>query len=164
MFSIKVADVEDLPLIQKLALEIWPSAYSKILSEGQLSYMLEEIYSLPSLQHQLAILKHTFILIYENTRPVAFASYSPKENGKAYHLQKIYVLPEQQGTGTGKLIVSHIIKIASSAGAKSLELNVNRHNNAKNFYEKLGFKIVHELDIGIGNGYYMNDYIMKLEL
>jgi len=41
-------------------------------------------------------------------------------------------------------------------------LNVNRFNNAKYFYEKLGFIIVLEEKIEIGNGYIMDDFQMKL--
>lgn len=45
--------------------------------------------------------------------------------------------------------------------ATVLELNVNRQNKARIFYEKFGFVIVEEKDIPIGNGYFMNDYVMQ---
>jgi len=32
------------------------------------------------------------------------------------------------------------------------------------FYEKRGFTISEEVDIGIGEGYFMNDYIMGLDV
>ncbi len=164
MLSITNAGFEDLQLIQKLAYETWPSAYGDILSPDQLSYMLDKIYSLNSLQHQFAILKHTFILAFNDENPVGFASYSANENSDSYHLHKIYLLPQQQGSGTGKFILNAVINSIRIAGANSLDLNVNRHNKAKTFYEKLGFKVIKETDIDIGHGFYMNDYIMKLEL
>ena len=164
MLSIRNAGFEDLQLIQKLANEIWPSAYGDILIPEQLAYMLDKIYSPNSLQQQFAVLKHTFILAFDDDNPVGFASYSTNENSDSCHLHKIYVLPQQQGSGTGKFILNKIIDSIRFAGAKSLDLNVNRHNKARSFYEKLGFKIVKETDIDIGHGYYMNDYIMKLEL
>lgn len=43
-------------------------------------------------------------------------------------------------------------------------LNVNRSNTARHFYEKMGMKKVEEGDFYIGNGYYMNDYIMGIDL
>ena len=49
-------------------------------------------------------------------------------------------------------------------GATVLQLNVNRHNTAKSFYEKLGFAVIKEEDIDIGSGYFMNDYIMEKRL
>ena len=42
-----------------------------------------------------------------------------------------------------------------------LELNVNRHNDAFHFYTKLGFSISKEEDNDIGEGYFMNDYVME---
>ena len=49
-------------------------------------------------------------------------------------------------------------------GGTTLQLNVNRQNNAKEFYEKMGFAVIGEEDIDIGSGYYMNDYIMEKKL
>ncbi len=155
---------EDLHIIQTLAHEIWPSAYADILSARQLAYMLDQIYSLASLQHQLIVLKHIFILALNDHTPVAFASYSVEETNSQYKLQKIYVLSRQQGTGTGKHILNHIINTVRAAGASSITLNVNRHNKARHFYESFGFKIKEEKDIDIGQGYFMNDYIMQLDL
>ena len=165
MTPIKSAGFSDLPVIHDLAHRIWPDAYGEILSPEQMKYMLEQIYSLPSLQNQLITLKHTFILILDNNIPVGFASFSLKEkNSTVYRLHKIYVLPQQQGTGTGKLLLAHVINTIRSLGATSLELNVNRHNKARLFYEKQGFTIIGEEDIDIGQGYFMNDYVMKLAL
>jgi len=38
---------------------------------------------------------------------------------------------------------------------------VNRNNVAKDFYEKFGFIVIKEEDLDIGNGYFMNDYVMQ---
>jgi hypothetical protein len=45
-----------------------------------------------------------------------------------------------------------------------LELNVNRHNPATVFYQKMGFEIVYSEDIDIGQGFWMNDYVMRKTL
>ncbi len=95
--------------------------------------------------------------------PIGFASFSPKEEEiSVFHLYKIYVPPRQQGTGTGKMLLDYVINAIKKRGATALTLNVNRYNKARYFYEKRGFTIAHEVDIDIGEGYFMNDYIMKL--
>ncbi len=152
----------DLPTIHKLAHEIWPITYRNILSLDQMEYMMDLIYSSTSLQHQLINLKHNFLIALDKNTPVGFASFSQKEKSEIYHLHKIYVLPQQQGTGTGKLLLAQVINSIKSSDCNSVELNVNRHNKARHFYEKLGFKIIGEEDIDIGSGYFMNDYIMRL--
>ena len=45
-----------------------------------------------------------------------------------------------------------------------MELNVNRNNKALQFYAHMGRRKLREGDFPIGNGYYMNDYIMGLEI
>lgn len=163
MKLIKAAGFNDLQIIHDLAHKIWPDAYRAILSPEQMKYMLHNIYSVTSLQNQLIELEHHFILVLDKNIPAGFASFSPKEKDSfVFRLHKIYVLPQQQGTGTGKLLLEHVINSVKQLGAISLELNVNRHNKARLFYEKYGFTIIGEEDIDIGAGYFMNDYVMKL--
>jgi ribosomal protein S18 acetylase RimI-like enzyme len=46
----------------------------------------------------------------------------------------------------------------------SMTLQVNRNNKAVEFYKKFGFEIIDEQDFDIGNGYYMNDFIMRFKI
>ena len=150
----------DIPLIRELTFSIWPQTYSSILTKGQIDYMLEMMYSPASLEKQMLKQHHNFIIVYEEEQPVGFASFSQKENNsKAYRLHKIYVLTTMQGKGT----TDHIIQLIYQKALRHLN-NVNRHNPAKAFYEKLGFKIINTEDIDIGNGYFMNDYVMEKKL
>jgi len=55
-----------------------------------------------------------------------------------------------------------VITYAKEKGGNRLLLQVNRDNNANGFYEKHGFTILKEIDLAIGNGYFMNDYVMEL--
>ena len=164
MIKIKPANAQDLEIIHRLAYEIWPFAYGEILSTEQLKYMLESFYSVPSLQHQQTSLKHEFIIVFENETPIGFASFSAHaHNTSIYHLNKIYVLPRQQGKNIGKQLLEHVIGLAKEKGGASLQLNVNRNNKALKFYEKQGFTVIRTEDIDIGEGYFMNDYVMELE-
>ena len=49
-------------------------------------------------------------------------------------------------------------------GLDVIELHVNRHNQALGFYEHQGMRKLRQGDYPIGQGFYMNDYIMGLEL
>lgn len=79
-------------------------------------------------------------------------------------LHKIYVLPEAQGKGIGKALMEEVIAKAKNKGQLALSLNVNRENKAVAYYKSLGFKIIKTEDILIGNGFFMNDYVMELLL
>ncbi|WP_205512054.1 GNAT family N-acetyltransferase [Longitalea arenae] len=163
MINIRYATVEDLITIERLAREIWPVTYGEILSPDQLAYMLELIYSNSSLRKQLLDQQHIFLIVESGGKPVAFASYSTIEPGIS-KLHKIYVHPHTQGLGIGKKLIDHVIEQLQTGGIHTLRLNVNRSNKARFFYEKLGFTVVKEEDIDIGNGYFMIDYIMEKKL
>jgi GNAT superfamily N-acetyltransferase len=162
MLSVKKATVADIPLIRQLTFDIWPETYSSIISKEQIDFMLEQMYNPTVLQKQIEG-DCTFILVYDDAQPVAFASYNETEKQR-WKLNKIYILTSQQGKGTGKFIIHYIVDEIKAKGAKSLQLQVNRQNKAKDFYERIGFTIIQTADFDIGNGYFMNDYVMELEL
>jgi diamine N-acetyltransferase len=151
MIEVKKAGAEAISVIQNLANIIWPATYSDIITPQQLDYMMELIYSKPSLQKQIEK-GQQFIIAYDAEQPMAFASYSVGENNPSIcKLHKIYILPNQQGKGIGKLLISYITNDIKPAA--TLQLNVNRQNKALHFYEKLGFKIINEEEIDIDNGF-----------
>jgi GNAT superfamily N-acetyltransferase len=160
MLSIHPATIEDIPVIQHLTNIIWPATYSSILSGEQLAYMLDIMYSRDALINQMENQHHRFLLCYDGTEPVGFASFG-HIGDNVFKLHKIYVLPNQQGKGVGKFIIEHIKDAILPQGAVALDLNVNRQNSARGFYERIGFTILRNEDIDIGRGYWMNDYVMR---
>ena len=154
--------MKDITLIRSLAQEIWPKTYAPILSQRQIDYMMKLMYSEKALNDQMRH-NHQFILVFNNGIPVGFAAFGEIEP-TVYKLYKIYVLHSQQGKGAGKFVINYIINQVKAKGGSAIQLNVNRHNTAKLFYEKLGFVEIREEDIDIGGGYFMNDYIMEKRL
>ena len=163
MFEIRNAGIDDIPLIRDLTFRVWPQTYASILSQEQIDYMLNMMYSEASLKKQITEDGCRFIIVYENGNPVGFASYN-EEQPQRWKLNKIYVLQNQQGKGTGKYVINHIIEELKTQNANSLFLQVNQYNNAKGFYEKLGFTEVDFINLDIGKGFFMNDYIMEKKL
>lgn len=165
MINIKPANTtEDLAIIQQLIHKIWKPTYKAILSEAQMDYMLATMYNLQTLEEQVKQGQQFLILDY-NKESIGFAAFEFNfEIPGTTKLHKIYMLPVQQGNGLGKILLNHIITTTKEAGQKKLVLNVNRENTALNFYKHIGFSISEIVDIPIGEGYYMNDYIMMLDL
>jgi ribosomal protein S18 acetylase RimI-like enzyme len=83
------------------------------------------------------------------------------ENGNITKIHKIYILPQTQGKGIGKTAMEAIEKLALENNSSSILLNVNRFNKALNFYQKMGFNVIDEVNIEIGNGYLMEDFVME---
>lgn len=158
---IRFADLDDIPTIGYLAQQIWPVTYGAILPEGQLDYMLDMNYSPESLNDQITKLHHRFLIAELDEDAVGYASFSASEDEGVYKLHKIYVLPQTQGLGVGRALLDFVTEQILEEGASALRLNVNRYNKAKDFYEKQGFSVTKEVDIEIGNGFQMNDYVME---
>lgn len=157
---VRKAGLEDINRIGYLAYEIWPAAYKEILGLEQLQYMLNLGYSPQSLHQQMTRDQQTFLLALLNEEPVGYASYAPMEQPHTYKLHKLYLRNDIQGKGLGKSLLEAVEQACLALGGTELHLNVNRHNNARHFYERQGFRIYREVDIEIGNGFYMNDYLM----
>ncbi|WP_342646183.1 GNAT family N-acetyltransferase [Mucilaginibacter sp. CSA2-8R] len=161
MFTIRKATPADADQIIKIAHQTWWPTYSQILSTEQISYMLSAIYLSDKVADQIATQSQIYLVLEEDEQPVAFASYSVREDdAEVYKLQKLYCHPSTQGKGYGKALIDYVVDVVQQASKKTLELNVNRGNNAKTFYEKMGFEVAYEEDIPIGP-YWMNDYVMR---
>ncbi|MES2108510.1 MAG: GNAT family N-acetyltransferase [Bacteroidota bacterium] len=164
MYTIRKATIADVESIRAIADKTWRLAYGEILSPEQLEFMLAEIYSAEKIAAQINDGSQTYLMLVEGDKPVAFAGYSPRsEDPEIYKLHKLYCLPETQGKGYGKVLINEVITKTLKAGKYTLDLNVNRYNKAKNFYEKMGFAVAYEEDVPIGD-YWMNDYVMRKEL
>lgn len=164
MVRIKQATPDDANAIHNIAEATWGPTYIPIIGIGQVRYMLDTMYSIDKLRQQISDNEQVYLLLLEDDNPVAFASYAPRtENPDVYKLHKLYCLKEGRGKGYGRLLVEAVEQVVLKAGKNILELNVNRHNPACGFYEKLGFSIAYEEDVPIGN-YWMNDYVMRKKL
>ncbi|SFA73879.1 Ribosomal protein S18 acetylase RimI [Flavobacterium swingsii] len=163
--KISVATKSQLEIIKDLAYKIWPSTYGPILSKEQVDFMLDKFYNIKSLEEQMLQKNQVFLLIEENNKYLGFCAYELNcESLNKTKLHKIYVLPETQGKGIGKILLNEVEKIASENNNSALFLNVNRYNNAQEFYKKQGYSVIKTIDIEIGNGYLMEDFVMEKNL
>ena len=159
--TISIATKSQLIIVQELTYKIWPTAYRTILSSEQLEFMMNKFYEISYLENQFQN-GQVFLLAEENGIYYGFASYELNcDASNKTKIHKLYVLPETQGKGLGKLFVEKISTIAKENNNQGIFLNVNRYNIAVHFYEKIGFKKTETIDIEIGNGYLMEDYIME---
>lgn len=168
--NITKATGEDIMCIHDMAQVVFRHTYREILSPEQMEYMMEWMYSPANLQKQLDE-GHVYYIAYRDGKACGYVSVQPEgiadDRRLLFHLHKIYVLPSEQGHGLGRALfdraVAHVREAAEGREAR-IELNVNRNNPSIGFYHHLGLRILRQGDFHIGNGYYMNDYIMGLEV
>lgn len=161
---LRQASQEEMTIIQFIAGKVYGPTYLEILGQQQVNYMLGKLYSTSALW-ELMDQGHIFLIAQIQQQDVGFVTFNCTNAGKGiFKLQKLYVLPEMQGSGMGAFLVKEVIARVQQLEGKLLQLNVNRFNRARGFYEKLGFRVTEEVDIPIGEGYYMNDYVMEMVL
>ena len=163
IITYRKARIEDIAQIREIAEKTWFVTYEPILGKEQPKFMFDLIYSEEALVQQMNE-GQIFILQFADNHMVAFASYSVKdEENSIFKLNKLYLNPDFQGEGFGKKLLNEVENQLKDLGGKILDLNVNRHNIARFFYEKLDFKIILEEDIPIGS-FWMNDFVMRKQL
>lgn len=162
MFSIRTADPNDRYLINELASQVWGNTYGHILSKEQLDYMFNMMYAPESIVRQITELGHQYFIVSRDNIPSGYLSIE-QQDADTYIFQKIYALPQTQGTGMGRYMIEQGIAYLKSIHPLpfSVILYVNRENPALGFYKHLGFEVIDTRDHHIGNDYYMNDYIME---
>jgi ribosomal protein S18 acetylase RimI-like enzyme len=164
MFEIRVAGLEDIPSIREVAEKTWYVTYQSIMTKAQSDYMFDMMYSVDSLTAQISS-GQVFFLAFEDVALCGYVSVE-HEAEDLFHIHKIYVDPAMQGRGLGRRLIEQAFDFAKNkaTGHCVVELNVNRDNKARFFYEKMGLVIDRQRDFPIGNGYYMYDYVMKRNL
>ena len=170
VFSIRQADIDDIPTIRAMANIVFRKTYADILSPVQMEYMMDWMYSEESLRDQIVTPGKEFHIALYGDRPAGYVSF--ESDGRTddghrnrYHLQKLYILPDFQHHGLGRQMFGFVKNLLNERNPEGfrIELNVNRGNPAVGFYERLGMVRDRQGDFPIGHGFYMNDYIYIFE-
>ena len=177
-YRIVTASPEDYPIIERIARATWPDTFAGILTSLQIDYMLDRMYRPEALSEQVRQ-GHVFHLLLAaepsdedaysgqasiRYRSVGYVSHQIDYLPGTTKIHKLYLLPEVQGRGYGKVLIKHVVRTARQAGQQRLRLDVNYQNKAVAFYEYLGFIKIDRYDTDIGNGYLMEDWRMELPL
>ena len=155
--ELKLAENDnDIQRIYNLAKKIWNQYYIEIISQGQIDYMLDKFYSEKAIKNQMGE-GQKFYFIQLNSEPIGYLAFSEIEKDM-WFMNKFYLESDYQKFGYGTIVLKEWELMVSP---KEVKLQVNRKNyKSINFYFKNGFKIHTVADFDIGNGYFMDDFIM----
>jgi ribosomal protein S18 acetylase RimI-like enzyme len=157
--QIRKAILSDASLIQRLAESIWWKHYPSIIGEEQVRFMLNKMYNLENIEKQISKEEQQYFILENDAQDLGFISIELREKSEAF-INKFYILQDQQRKGSGDFAFKLLLKQFPEINC--IRLQVNRQNyQAINFYFKQGFVIEEVADFDIGDGYFMNDFIMK---
>ncbi len=160
----KVTNTNDIEITAQLAHKIWNDHYVPIIGQHQVDYMLDKFQSFNAISNQLKN-GYEYFLISENNKPIGYLGLVSSNESKKMMISKIYVDQNARGAGYGKQLIDFTIKLAKEKGMETIWLTVNKNNsNSIKWYQKLNFKIKNEVEMDIGNGFIMDDFVMELHL
>ncbi len=147
--------------MSRLASGIIKEYYDPLLGAEQNDYMIELFQSAHSIAAQLAEGKRYFFVRYGD-EDIGFFSFYPHDG--AMYLSKLYLRADMRGKGFSRLMLAFIAGESKREGLDAIELNVNKYNASKDIYERLGFIRIRSEKNDIGHGFYMDDYVYRLDI
>ena len=145
--------------LSQSAIEIFKEHYYPILGVDQVEYMVGLFHTPSAIKEQMrngAI----FYLVYSNTTIIGF--FALEKHGNKTFLSKFYLNKDFRGNGTGKRMMNKVFDTATNINnSHAVYLHVNKENDdSLYFYLHEGFEEIGQIKEDIGNGYFMDDYIL----
>ena len=157
MININKANINDLHNIAELAEVIWTEYYTPLLGSDQVRYMLDKFQSYDAMRNS----GYVYYIAYCDGVMCGYCGICPDED--EIFLSKLYIHKDYRGKKIAREFLNRVI--VDYPDSKKIWLTVNKHNaDTIAAYKKMGFTITDEQRADIGNGYFMDDYIMVKEL
>lgn len=151
--------------ISTLAGIIWRHHYAGIISLAQIEYMLAQRYQPDLIREQLKNpgIWWRKLVLEENV--IGFSCCMRTANPGELKIDKLYIHCNHHRQGYGRKFIADAIAILKKNNLQSLILTVNKQNQtAIAAYQHYGFEITSDSIVDIGGGFFMNDYLMTLDL
>lgn len=141
MPTLRLARSDDLERVVDLFLECWTVSYAKVMPNALVTSMhrskalrlWEDALRNPEIETLVAVLPRQASLV------IGLVGYSLPAPRMGY-VASLYVLPEAQGSGTGRLLLAEAEKRLSDRGASHARLWVFEQNApSRRFYERQGW-------------------------
>lgn len=147
-----------------LARIVWTQHYSGMMDNGQIEYMLDNFQSHAAIMSQISQ-GYQYYLIECPDGIAGYFSFRPEADNNKMFISKLYVLKPMRGRGYFSKVLDFIQLRAKEMQITSAYLTVNKANiNSISIYKKKGFEITADTITDIGNGYFMDDFLMSKTL
>ena len=143
--------------MSEMAIEIVREHFDPLIGKEQNDYMISLFQTPEAIRRQLKE-GYRYYFVKEAGENIGFLAFYPK--GENLYLSKFYLYRKERRKGYARKMLCFVEEECVKEGLKAMELNVNRYNEAVQVYRKLGFDIVRQEKNDIGNGFFMDDYVM----
>ncbi len=135
---VRTATRRDLPAIRELLNKTWHATYDAIYGIDRVNDITDEWHALPVLEKRLNLPKTEFLVADDGVKisGEAFAEQISKDEIK---LHQLYVSPDQQGRGIGKMLLEELEESFFDVPGITLEVE-EQNKGAIKFYLTQGFE------------------------
>ncbi len=163
MLNFKKITIENIPILARLAADIWHEYWTEILTLEQIDYMVENFQSEKAIKNQYENENYTYYFLEFEGKNIGYFGVSEKKD--YLFLSKLYILKDYRHKGFGGKAFDKIKELAAEKTYNSIQLTVNKYNtNTIKAYNKWGFRTINSVVTDIGEGFVMDDYIMEYRL
>jgi len=158
MEAVRLRTEAELRSLADFAAPIWHEHYDPITGAEQVDYMVEKFQSAEAMTESLSE-GYRIYEIREDGKRCGYISICPHEDHM--YLSKFYLHSSARGKGIGRKMMDFVESEAKKEGFNKVMLNVNKENGSIEIYKRLGYEIAYPECNDIGNGYFMDDYVMS---
>lgn len=150
---------QDINTLCTIADGIWHEYFTPIIGLAQVEYMVDKFQSVPAVTEQLKNGYEYYFMMLEG-EPIGYTGIHP-EDGTLF-LSKLYLKKEHRGKGYARQAMNFLEALTKERGLSKIWLTVNRYNdNTIAAYKAMGLTVAREQKADIGNGFYMDDFVME---
>ena len=149
--NIRIWHESDFPIVRKILLDTWLDTYSSFIPVEDINGYLESTYNVEKLKLILENPDSSGFVIESGIIPLGFMRISISKTENRFYISSLYVLPEYQGLGLGKSLLSKATEEAAIRGYTNIYLGVMKQNvKSLKWHENHGFIFNEELPFQMG--------------
>ena len=150
----------DFRQLEPFAASIWEQHYTPIIGADQVAFMLNKYQSAQAMFDQFSA-GYKYAVVICGDQKAGYFAYDSKAEKEVF-ISKLYIHKDFRRRGLGRHILDFIAKETRALGCTSMTLSVNKDNsNSIQFYTAYGFQTIKAQKVAIGEGFYMDDYVMS---
>jgi len=159
--SVRKANSYDAEMISLIGKISFRKAFGNVFDKNNLEEYLKNVYKPDKIEVSINRENNAWFVAELDDRPVGFAKVrkfslnDEIESVSQMQLEKIYVLPEYQGSGAGSRLLDEVLNLALELSPDYIWLDVYASNEkAIRFYERSGFKKETTYHQGLGSQHF----------
>ena len=150
----------DFKKLEPFAASIWEQHYTPIIGADQVAFMLNKYQSAEVMFNQFSA-GYKYALVIFGGQQAGYFAYDVKDQKEVF-ISKLYIHKDFRRRGLGKRVLDFIAKETQALGCSTMTLSVNKDNSDSiQFYISYGFQTIKAQKVAIGEGFYMDDYVMS---